>query len=53
MINQLKKIGFKLDQTTGVWQKKNQVNFSYSDGDDIENYLLDSIRNCKDKSISN
>lgn len=52
MINQLKKIGFKLDQTTGVWQKKNQVNFSYSDGDDIENYLLDSIRNCKDKSIS-
>lgn len=52
MINQLKKLGFNLDSSTGVWRNENQLDFPYSDGDEIENYLLVSIRICKDKSVS-
>ena len=50
MIEQLSKLGFKKDPNTSVWILEEQHNFSYSDGDGIENYLLDSIRSCQDKS---
>ena len=52
MIEQLSKLGFKKDPNTSVWILEEQHNFSYSDGDGIENYLLDSIRSCQDKSTS-
>jgi len=52
MIEQLSKLGFKKDPNTSVWVLDEHHNFSYSDGDGIENYLLDSIRSCQDKSTS-
>jgi len=52
MIEQIAQLGFQKDPSTSVWFRKEQKDFSYSDGDETENYLLESIRASKDRSIS-
>jgi O-antigen biosynthesis protein len=51
VIDQIKRLGFQKDTETKVWMQQTQKDFSYSDGDSIENYLLNSIRACNDKSV--
>ncbi|MBK8352450.1 MAG: class I SAM-dependent methyltransferase [Saprospirales bacterium] len=51
MLEQLKQLGFQKDSETCVWKGKNQKDFSYSDGDETENYILNSIRTSADKSV--
>lgn len=50
MIKQLQKIGFKQDPETHVWVQDKETQFAYSDGDEIEKYLLNAIKTCSDKS---
>ena len=51
MIEQLKQLGFQKDPETFIWKGKNQKDFAYSDGDETENYILNSIRTSADKSV--
>lgn len=43
--------GFILDDATGVWRQDSDQEFAYSDGDEIENYLLEVVRNAQDRSV--
>ncbi|MCC6275682.1 MAG: class I SAM-dependent methyltransferase [Leptospiraceae bacterium] len=52
MIEQIKRLGFEKNHETFIWTKETFQNFSYSDGDRTENYLLDSIRSCGDRSTA-
>lgn len=36
--------------TTGIWKPTDKTQFNYSDGDDVENRLLQQIENCTDIS---
>ena len=52
MIEHFKKAGFSQDITTNIWTLNDIANFQYNDGDEIENYLLSSLKNVTDLSVS-
>ncbi|MBE7411774.1 MAG: class I SAM-dependent methyltransferase [Leptospiraceae bacterium] len=50
MIGEIKRLGFQKNPDTSVWVLPEKKNFTYSDGEKVENYILHSIQKSKDRS---
>jgi len=44
-------IGLIKDNQINIWVPKDKIEFDYNDGDEIENYIFESIKSCNDRSI--
>ncbi|ELP25596.1 Glycosyl transferase, group 2 family protein [Pantoea agglomerans 299R] len=49
--NILLKAGFRKNEETALWSPATMRDFAYSDGDDSENYIFDTIRNASDVTV--
>lgn len=42
---------YQFEKDTNIWYNENALSFPYSDGSDAENYIHDSLKQCKDLSV--
>ena len=50
-MNELLKKFYSYDETAKVWHRGGGTSFSYSDGDDTENSILDALQGVADRSM--